>query len=206
MGRLTEAGRVAAKGVFAVPARFLLRIGVGPDAVTVVGTLGVAAGALGFYPRGELLVGTLVITAFVFSDSLDGTMARLSGRTGTWGAFLDSTLDRIGDATIFCGLVLWFLGDGADLLLGSLALAALVGGFLVSYARARAEGLGASAGGGILERAERLAIVLVGAGLSGLGVPYVLAVALWVVAIGSWVTVLQRVLAVRRSLAEGQSA
>lgn len=206
MGRLTEAGRVAAKGVFTVPARFLLRIGVGPDAVTVVGTLGVVAGALVFFPRGELFVGTMVITAFVFSDSLDGTMARLSGRTGTWGAFLDSTLDRIGDAAVFCGLALWFLGDGDDLLLGSLALAGLVGGFVVSYARARAEGLGASAGGGILERAERLVVVLVGAGLSGLGVPYALAAALWLVALGSWVTVVQRVLAVRRSLAQGQPA
>jgi len=197
---------VAAKGVFAVPARFLLRLGVGPDAVTVVGTMGVAVGALAFYPRGELLVGTLVIAVFVFSDSLDGTMARLAGRTGSWGAFLDSTLDRIGDAAIFAGLVLWFLGDGDDLLLGTLALAGLVGGFLVSYARARAEGLGASAGGGILERSERLLIVLVGTGLSGLGVPYVQSAALWLVAVGAWVTVLQRVLAVRRDMAAGPRA
>src|SRR5687767_13088922 len=79
----------------------LLRLGVGPDAVTPVGTAGVCAGALVFYPRGELLVGTLVITAFVFSDTLDGIMARRLGRSGPWGAYLDSTLDRFADAAVF---------------------------------------------------------------------------------------------------------
>jgi CDP-diacylglycerol---glycerol-3-phosphate 3-phosphatidyltransferase len=86
-------------------ARLLLRLGVSPDAVTVVGTLGVAFGALFFFPRGQLLTGVLVITAFVFSDMLDGLMARMTGRTSAWGAFLDSTLDRFGDAAIFGGLV-----------------------------------------------------------------------------------------------------
>src|SRR5688500_18803570 len=92
--------------VFTPPARFLLRHGVSPDAVTLVGTVGVVAGALVFFPRGQLLVGVLVITAFVFSDLLDGTMARMSGTSSSWGAFLDSTLDRFGDAAIFGGLVL----------------------------------------------------------------------------------------------------
>jgi CDP-diacylglycerol--glycerol-3-phosphate 3-phosphatidyltransferase len=206
MGRVTEAGRQAARGVFAAPARLLLRMHVSPDAVTVVGTVGVAGGALVFFPRGELLVGTLVVTLFVFSDTLDGTMARMAGRSGPWGAFLDSTLDRIGDAAVFCGLVLWFLGAGDDALLGWLALAALVGGFLVSYARARAESLGVQATGGVLERAERLIIVLVGAGLDGLGVPFVLAVALWAVSVGAWFTVVQRVLTVRRALASESAA
>lgn len=206
MGRLTESGRAAARGVFGPPARLLLRLHVSPDAVTLVGTAGVVATAFWFFPRGELLVGTLVILLFVFSDTLDGTMARMSGRSGPWGAFLDSTLDRIGDAAVFSGITLWLLGDGDQWTLGVVALAGLVGGFLVSYARARAEGLGVSAGGGVLERTERLVIVLVGAGLSGLGVPYVLAVALWLVAVGSWVTVVQRVLTVRRATLVGPSA
>ena len=94
-------------------ARFLIRMGVSPDAVTLVGTIGVVAGALVFFPRGELLIGVLVITAFVFSDLLDGTMARMSGTTSKWGAFLDSTLDRLGDAAIFGGLVLYFAGPGS---------------------------------------------------------------------------------------------
>ena len=91
-------------------ARLFLRLGISPDAVTLVGTIGVAFGALWFFPRGQLLVGVLVITAFVFSDLVDGHMARLSGSSSKWGAFLDSTLDRLGDAAIFGGLVLYFVG------------------------------------------------------------------------------------------------
>jgi CDP-diacylglycerol--glycerol-3-phosphate 3-phosphatidyltransferase len=206
MGRLTEVGRSAARRVFEPPARLLTGWGVSPDAVTVVGTVGVTVGALGFYPRGEFLVGTLVIVVFVFSDSLDGTMARLSGRSGPWGAFLDSTLDRVGDAAVFSGLTWWFLGDGDDPLLGGLALLGLVGGLMVSYARARGEGLGLAATGGVAERSERLVAVLLGTGLAGLGVPFVQAVALWLVAVGAWVTVGQRVLRARRSAAKAAPA
>jgi len=104
------------------PARGLLRVGVGPDVVTWIGTLGVVAAAFAFYPRGEMLVGTLVITAFVFSDTLDGTMARLSGRSSRWGAFLDSTLDRVGDAAIFTSLLWWFVRDGQPWLAGVTAV------------------------------------------------------------------------------------
>src|SRR6185503_5435267 len=96
--------------VFSPVARLLLRLGVSPDAVTIVGTLGVCAGALVFFPRGQLLVGVLVITAFVFSDLVDGHMARLSGTSSKWGAFLYSTLDRFGDTAIFAGLALYYVG------------------------------------------------------------------------------------------------
>jgi CDP-diacylglycerol---glycerol-3-phosphate 3-phosphatidyltransferase len=178
-------------------ARLLLRAGVGPDAVTVVGTLGVCIGALAFYPRGEFFVGTLVITAFVFSDMVDGAMARMSGRSSRWGAFLDSTLDRIGDGAVFGGLVLWFAAE-QDILMASLALWCLVIGSVVSYARARAEGLGMTAHVGIAERADRLVAILVATGLDGLGVPYVQALALWLLAVASLVTVVQRVVVVRR--------
>ena len=123
-------------------ARALLRAGVSPDVVTLIGTLGVCVGALAFYPRGEFVLGTLVVTAFVFSDLVDGTMARLSARTSRWGAFLDSTLDRVADAVLFGALVLWYAGDGADLLLAGVALWCLVSGSVTSYAKARAEGLG----------------------------------------------------------------
>jgi CDP-diacylglycerol---glycerol-3-phosphate 3-phosphatidyltransferase len=182
-------------------ARLLLRTGVSPDVVTVVGTLGVCAGALVFYPRGGsgFLWGTLVITAFVFSDTVDGIMARLAGRGGTWGAFLDSTLDRLGDAAIFGGLVLHYAGRGDDPLMLSLALACLVLGQLVSYARARAEGLGMTASVGIAERADRLVAVLAATGLVGLGVPEVLlTVVLALLAVASLVTVVQRMATVRR--------
>jgi CDP-diacylglycerol---glycerol-3-phosphate 3-phosphatidyltransferase len=183
----------------------LLRLGVRPDVVTVVGTLGVCVGALWFYPRGEFLVGTLVITAFVFSDNVDGIMARLSDQQGPWGAFLDSVLDRFGDAAIFIGLALWFAGDGDDLRMVALCLACLALGAVVSYAKARAESLGYSADVGIAERADRLVAVLVTTGLVGwFDLPVVvLEVVLWLLAAASAWTVFQRVRTVRQqSIAE----
>lgn len=179
-------------------ARFLLRLGVSPDAITLVGTVGVVAGALVFFPRGQLLVGVLVITAFVFSDLLDGTMARMSGTSSKWGAFLDSTLDRLGDAAVFGGLVLYYAGPGGSEALAALALYCLVMGSVTSYARARAESLGMEAKGGIAERADRLVAILVMTGLSDIfDLPVLIPLALWVLAAASTVTVLQRVLSVR---------
>lgn len=189
--------------IFRPIAAFLVRRGVSPDVVTFIGTLGVAGAAIGFYPQGEFFWGTVVITCFVFSDLLDGTMARMSDRSSRWGAWLDSTLDRVGDAAVFGGIALWYAGEGDDLLLCSLAIYGLAAGAVVSYARARAEGLGMTAAVGITERADRLVVVLVATGLEGLGVPYVQALALWYVAVGSTVTIVQRALAVRRqALAE----
>jgi phosphatidylinositol phosphate synthase len=184
----------------------LLRLGVSPDAVTLVGTLGVSAGALCFFPRGQFLVGVLVITAFVFSDMVDGYMARESGRTGTFGAFLDSTLDRLGDAAVFSGLALWFAWDGDSRLYLALSLICLVMGNVTSYARARAEGLGYQAKVGIAERADRLVAILMMTGLSGLlGLPILIEIALWVLAVASTVTVVQRILVVRRQAQAAQT-
>ncbi|RYP84915.1 CDP-alcohol phosphatidyltransferase family protein [Nocardioides guangzhouensis] len=180
-------------------ARLLLRLGVSPDAVTVVGTLGVCAGALVFFPQGKLLTGVLVITAFVFSDLLDGTMARLSGRTSKFGAFLDSTLDRIGDGAIFAGIALYFSGPGDSDLYTVLALVCLVMGAVTSYARARAESLGFQAKVGIAERADRLVAILVMTGFSRIfDLPVLLEIALWALAVASTVTVVQRIWVVRQ--------
>ncbi len=185
--------------VFKPIANLLIRLGVSADAVTIVGTLGVVAGALVFFPRGELWIGVLVITAFVFSDLIDGYMARTTGASSAWGAFLDSTLDRVGDAAIFAGLVLWFFGDGDDEVLAAVALATLVLGMLTSYTRARAESLGMQAKGGIAERADRLVAVLVMTFFSDvLDLPILLAVTLWTLALASTITVCQRMLIVRR--------
>lgn len=184
--------------VFTPLARLLLRLGVSPDAVTVVGTAGVVFGALFFYPRGELWWGTLFITAFIFTDLLDGTMARMSGRTSAWGAFLDSTLDRVGDAAVFGGLILYFTGRGDHDLTAALALACLILGFVVSYAKARAESLGFTANVGIAERADRLVATLVTTGFVGLFLPmWVLTTVLALLAVASLITVLQRILTVR---------
>jgi CDP-diacylglycerol---glycerol-3-phosphate 3-phosphatidyltransferase len=180
-------------------ARLLLRLRISPDAVTVVGTLGVAFGALFFFPRGQLLTGVLVITAFVFSDLVDGHMARLSGTSSSWGAFLDSTLDRLGDAAIFGGLVLYFMGPGRSDAYAGLALYCLVMGATTSYARARAESLGMEAKGGLAERADRLVAILVMTGLSVIfGQAWFVPFTLSVLALASTVTVVQRILAVRR--------
>src|SRR3954462_15357024 len=184
--------------IFTPIAAFLVRRGVSPDVVTLIGTLGVVFGALAFYPRGSFFWGTVVITCFVFSDLIDGTMARMSGRSSSWGAWLDSTLDRIGDAAVFGGIALWFAGDGDDLLLVALCLYCLSTGAVVSYARARAEGLGMTANVGITERADRLVLILVCTGLEGLGIPYLQAIALWILAVGSTVTIVQRAIVVHR--------
>jgi CDP-diacylglycerol---glycerol-3-phosphate 3-phosphatidyltransferase len=184
--------------VMTPPARLFLKHGISPDAVTLVGTLGVCAGALVFYPRGQLLVGTLVITAFVFSDMLDGQMARMSGSSSRWGAFLDSTLDRFGDAAIFGGLAMYYVGPGDSEPLAALAIYCLVVGSITSYARARAESLGMEAKVGIAERADRLVAILAMTGLSDIfNVPVLIPLALGVLAVASTVTVVQRILTVR---------
>src|SRR4051794_2463235 len=184
----------------------LLRLGVSPDAVTLVGTLGVVTGALVFFPQGQLLAGVLFITAFVFSDMIDGAMARQSGRVSPFGAFLDSTLDRIGDAAIFGGLAMYYVGPGDQPAFVALAIYNLTMGSVTSYARARAEALGMEAKVGIAERADRLVSILVITGLAdivnllGAGPRALLAipVTLGLLAVASTVTVVQRILVVRQ--------
>ena len=134
-----------------------------------------------------------------FGDTLDGIMARRIGRSGKWGAYLDSTLDRVGDAAIFGGLVLFYADEPGKAYMAALALACLILGSVVSYAKARAEGLGMTANVGIAERADRLVVVLVATGLVGWFLPeVVLAVVLGLLALASLVTVVQRMLEVRR--------
>ncbi|HWB68060.1 MAG TPA: CDP-alcohol phosphatidyltransferase family protein [Mycobacteriales bacterium] len=180
-------------------ARRIAALGVTPDALTIVGTIGVAGGALGFYPRGHFFLGTVVITAFVFSDLLDGAVARVRGTSGPWGAFLDSTLDRIGDGAIFGALALWYAGDGHSVTMCAVALYDLVAGAVTSYAKARAESLGMTCNVGIAERSERLIAILVLTGFSGLfDVPELRRAALWGLALATTVTVIQRMVEVRR--------
>ncbi len=180
----------------------LARTPVTPNALTIIGTIGMSAGALWLFPTGHLFAGVMVCTGFVLTDMLDGTLARIKGTTGKFGAFLDSTMDRIADAAVFAGLAAWFVLGGHDKVLAGVALYCLVAGALVSYAKARAESLGLKCDVGFAERTERLLIALVPAGLAGLGVPYVLPIGLWVLAVASTVTFGQRVVAARRSAAE----
>jgi CDP-diacylglycerol--glycerol-3-phosphate 3-phosphatidyltransferase len=182
-------------------ADLLLRMGISPDAVTIAGTLVSVVVALWAFPTGHLFLGAILLGVFTLTDTIDGVMARRSGRTGPWGAFLDSTLDRFVDGAVFAGLVIWFTGRGDDRLTALFALACLVLGAIVPYARARAEGVGAKAAVGIAERGDRLLVSLVAAGLVGLGVPLVvLTVALGLLAVASLVTVVQRMVVVRRQV------
>lgn len=191
------------QGVVLAPiVTLLIRLGVSPDAVTLVGTLGVSVGALVFFPQGMLLTGVLVITAFVFSDLVDGAMARRTGRSSRFGSFFDSTLDRIGDGAIFGGLLLYFAGPGDSLLYTCVTLYCLVMGGVTSYARAKAESLGMDAKGGLAERADRLVAILVMTGLGALlGLPVLMHLTLWVLALANTQTVVLRVLKVRRQAA-----
>jgi CDP-diacylglycerol--glycerol-3-phosphate 3-phosphatidyltransferase len=176
--------------------------GVTPDAVTAAGTVGVVASALAFFPRGDFLVGTLLITLFVLTDTIDGALARKRGTSSRFGAWLDSTCDRVADGAVFGGLAVWYGADGDDQVLLAVTVFVLVASFVVSYEKARAEGLGMTCDVGIVERPERLIVVLAAAGLVGLGVPDVLlAGALWLLAVLSVVTAWQRLREVRRQAA-----
>lgn len=176
----------------------LARAGVTADMVTVAGFLGAVAGSALLIARGEFLWGVVVVTVSVLLDLLDGALARAGGGGSVFGAVLDSTLDRASDAAVFGALVWWFAGPGDNRLLLLLALLCLVLGVLTSYVKARAEGVGIACDVGIVERTERLVLVLVGTGLSGLGVPWALHVALWLLLVASAVTVGQRIAAVHR--------
>ncbi|MDX6357876.1 MAG: CDP-diacylglycerol---glycerol-3-phosphate 3-phosphatidyltransferase [Nocardioidaceae bacterium] len=187
--------------VFAPVGNFLLRRGVSPNAVTFVGTLGVCAGALVCFPQGWLLAGVLVIVLFVFSDMIDGYMARTSGQVSLFGSFLDSTLDRVGDAAIFGGLAMYYVGPGDNDGWAALAVYCLAMGSVTSYARAKAESLGMQAKVGIAERADRLVAILFVTGLSDLlrllgvddRVMWLIPIGLALLAVASTITVAQRI-------------
>jgi CDP-diacylglycerol--glycerol-3-phosphate 3-phosphatidyltransferase len=182
-------------------ARLLLRLGVTPNAVTVAGTVGVVVGALGFGARGHLVTATLFVTACALTDLLDGTMARMRGDKGRFGALLDSSMDRISDGAIF-GAVVYYFGtrDADDPYRGLIAgLLCLVLGQVVSYVKARAESVGLNADVGLAERTERLVLVGIGGLLSGAGLEWGLPAALWLLALLSIVTVLQRLFAAAAS-------
>ncbi|MBV9793019.1 MAG: CDP-alcohol phosphatidyltransferase family protein [Actinobacteria bacterium] len=179
----------------------LARTPITPNMVTVTGTVGLSASVLWGYPTGHLFWGTLIATFFVFTDMLDGVLARIKGTSGKFGAFLDSTMDRVADASVFSGLAIWFVLGGHSRLMAAVSLFCLVAGALVSYVKARAEGLGTTANVGIAERPERMVLTFVVTGLWGLGVPYILPAGLWVLAVASVITLGQRIHAVHKGLA-----
>ena len=186
--------------VLKAPAQLLLRMGIHPNAVTIFGAVGVIASALFFFPQGGIMLfwGVIACTVFSMTDMLDGTMARLSGKTSRLGAFLDSLLDRIADAAIF-GAVVWAF-HAEDEATALAALVCMAMGTFVPYARARAEGLGIEAKVGIAERGDRLVIGGIATAAVGLGAPlWILTWTFWLLAIAAAITVGQRTWAVVRA-------
>ena len=182
-------------------ARAALRVGLTPNSVTILGALGLIISAAYFYSTEQYFVGTLVITVFALSDLFDGAMARISDKGATsWGGFLDSTIDRVTDSAIVISLALPLIRE--EDLLAYPAVVALVPGVLIPYIRAKAESFSIACSVGITERTERLVIILVAAGFHGLGVPYILAIGIWTLAVLGLVTVFQRLQVVRKGLAD----
>lgn len=185
--------------VMAPPARLLLRLGVAPDVVTWIGTILVVAAALLTIPRGLLWQGALLCLITVLSDGLDGQMARMSSQSTTYGAFLDSSLDRVADGALFGAIILYYAGPGGSQAWAFVTLWALVAGQVTSYVKARAESVGLDATGGIAARADRIVVAFIGLILAGIGVPYALQIAMLVLALLATWTVGQRILRARAS-------
>lgn len=204
---LGQHGRGLTKALFTRPALALARLGVTPNALTVTGTLLTILVAVTTLPRGRFLLGVALLALVVIGDSFDGILARATGTTSVFGAFLDSTMDRLADGAIFGSLVAWaaLRLEAGTLRTTTIAagLAVVVLAEVVSYTRAKAESVGTTASVGIAERSDRLVVAGLGVVAVGLGAPqWVLTAALGVVAVGSLITVVQRVLTVRTQLAQ----
>lgn len=174
--------------------RALARAGITPLTVTIFG-LALSLVAAFFVARGSLVVGAFILIAAGICDTLDGSLARRTGRESLFGAFIDSTTDRLAELAVFGALIMYYLDRGA---LGRIAvigcLVAIAGSFLTSYTRARAEGLGLECRVGWLERPERVALLIAGLLFGGT----VLVAIIGFLAVFTMVTVLQRVRHVRR--------
>jgi CDP-diacylglycerol--glycerol-3-phosphate 3-phosphatidyltransferase len=196
MAKIFSSFKSGVRAAFDPLGRALVRGGVSPDAITFLGTAGVVVGAVVFAARGRLVAATIVVTLCALLDVLDGAMARARGRSSRYGALLDSTMDRVADGAIFGSLV-WWMGTTGQSVLAAVTLICLIGGQIVSYVRARAEGLGFTCEVGIAERMERLILVGIGALLTGLGLSWGLGAAMWVLAVLTTITAVQRVQHVR---------
>lgn len=200
---LSIRGRASVSKVTGPIGERLIKTGLTPDVMTLLGTVATVAAALTLFPMGYLFIGTLVIWLFVMFDMLDGAMARARGGGTRFGSVLDATCDRIADGAIFAGLAWWMVVTEPEIdrhhLLLVATLICLVTSQVISYAKARAEAAGLNGDGGWIERPDRLIIVLVGSGLTGLGLDWAIWVAMWLLAVGSIITVGQRMWSIYRS-------
>ncbi|TDZ77627.1 CDP-diacylglycerol--inositol 3-phosphatidyltransferase [Mycobacteroides salmoniphilum] len=181
-------------------ANAVLRAGFTPDTVTIFGTAATVVAALTLFPTGHLFWGGIAVSLFTMFDMLDGAMARARGGGTRFGAVLDATCDRVADGAVFAGLLWWAAFGWGSTSLVVATLICMITSQVISYVKARAEASGLRADGGLIERPERLIIVLAGATFSGgFAVQWPLHTAMWVLAIASLVTVAQRIHAVRTS-------
>ena len=180
-------------------AKALVKLGVSANLISVIGGLGSILAALYFFPKGEFFTGVIVVSAFVAFDLFDGAVARASNKgISKWGALLDSTLDRLSDGAIFIGALIYFIDQNDPLV--PVLLIATFASFMVSYIKARAESLLIKCEGGLAERGERVIIILTAYGLHGLGVNYAMAVGIWLLALISVFTMIQRMMIVYKAV------
>lgn len=177
-------------------AKLLLKIGLSPNAVTILGTVGISVAAIVFFPKGDFFVGTLIILLFIFSDLIDGSMARLANIKNPMGAFLDSTLDRVADAALFGSVVIYFSNLNSIFIYPALITALCAQ--LISYIKAKAESLGIEINVGIAERPERIILLLIGTGFTGLGLEVAINICISILAFLTVITVVQRMYAVHQ--------
>ncbi|MEY3470218.1 MAG: hypothetical protein RLZZ575_678 [Actinomycetota bacterium] len=168
-----------------------IRLRISADVITFIGTLGVCLTSVIYFSRGQFLIGSLLFTFFVGFDALDGTMARMLNKKSKWGAFFDSVMDRIADGVVLASISYYFLIQQENLLF-IVSLVALISSEIVSYTKARAEGLGLTCDTGIAERPERVIIIIFGTFLTGLGLSMAIQWSIWILAVVSLITVLQR--------------
>jgi CDP-diacylglycerol--glycerol-3-phosphate 3-phosphatidyltransferase len=187
---LTDQMRVRFKGLLDPIGTFLNRLGLTPNAMTILGLAGNALGAF-FLSQGQMTLGGLLILAMGPVDALDGTMARLRGESGAFGAFVDSVTDRYSELIIFGGLLIFYLNQG-DHLASILVYAAAFGSVLVSYVRARGQSLGYDTKVGLLTRMERYLVL---APSLVINMPML---GLWIIALFANFTALQRIFDIRR--------
>ncbi|WP_099331981.1 phosphatidylinositol phosphate synthase [Actinomyces minihominis] len=198
-------GRSITQIIFTPVARVLARMGVTPNMVTYGSAIVVAGLSFGLLARGYLALGGILLGIVLFADSIDGVLARMTGTSSKYGAFLDSTMDRITDGIVFGSLLWWAIVGLPD---GAIRTVTIVSGIIcmvaigvVPYARSRAENFGVIAKVGIAERTDRLIVALVGAGFTDFGLPEVLfPIGMTWVAFASCVTVVQRMVVTHRAL------
>lgn len=193
-------GRKPVQVVVEPVARLMIRIGVSPNQLTLISATLTVLIALILIPTGHLVWAAILIGVFAAFDMIDGTVARMQGGGTKFGATLDASCDRITDGALFAAITWWLVYSyDAPKSLVAAALVCLASSQIISYVKARGEASGFTMDGGLIERPERLIIGLVGLGLTGFGVPYAIEIALWVLAVGSVVTIVQRLLMAAKS-------